>query len=105
MGVIMYILLCGYPPFYPTVGNDLTPGMRKKIKAGEYQFHGDGWAQVSEDAKSIVKRMLTVNPVERITIREIINCSWLDGLISERIIDVSALSDNENRNEIQVSSY
>jgi serine/threonine protein kinase len=103
MGVIMYILLCGYPPFYSIHGTDLSAGMTRKIKAGEYNFHKKDWQDVSEEAKLTIKRMLTVDPTERITIGEILNCSWLTEPGSARPIDMSSLSDPENRNQIQVS--
>ena len=104
MGVILYILLSGYPPFYPKHGphNRLSDGMRKRIKAGKYKFDRPEWKEVSEEAKSIIKRMLIVDPAQRITIGEIKNCSWLKELISERPIDMSSIEDEENRNQIEV---
>ena len=104
MGVIMYILLCGYPPFYSQHRNiNLSDGMKKRIRAGEYEFNGPEWDRVSEEAKSIIKRMLTVDPTQRITIKEIVDSSWLKEPTSERPIDISSLDDAENRNQIEVS--
>ncbi len=77
--------------------------MVRKIKAGEYRFDGADWEDISEEAKSTIQRMLTVNPAERITIDEIVNCSWLNEPRSNRSIDMSSLCDAENRNQIQVS--
>jgi serine/threonine protein kinase len=77
--------------------------MKSKIRAGDYEFDGKEWKDVSEEAKSTIRRMLTVNPAERITIDEILNCSWLNEPASARPIDMSSLSDAENRNQIQVS--
>ena len=104
MGVLMYILLCGYPPFYSVhQHNSLTAGMNRRIRAGDYQFDGPEWTEVSSEAKSIIKRMLTVNPTQRITITEIADCSWLPEVASQRPIDMTPLDDVENWNEIQVS--
>ncbi len=103
MGVIMYILLCGYPPFYSIHGSNMSAGMKRKIKAGEYKFDETDWQDVSEEAKLTIKRMLTVDPTQRITIGEILNCSWLTEPTSERSIDISSLCDAENWNQIQVS--
>ena len=103
MGVIMYILLCGYPPFYSMHGGNWSAGMKTKIKAGEYQFYEDDWQNVSEEAKSTIQRMLTVNPAERITIGEILNGSWLTEPTSDTPIDMSSLRDADNWNQIQVS--
>ncbi len=105
MGVIMYILLSGRPPFYSNNGANWSDGMKEKIRAGEYRFDNSYWKNVSEEAKSTIKRMLIVDPTQRITIDEIRNCSWLSGLTSERPIDTSLLGDEENWNQIQVSSH
>ena len=100
----MYILLCGYPPFYSTANsNDLDAGMRRQIRAGEYAFDGPEWNEVSEDAKSTIRRMLTVNPAQRITIDEIRNSSWFNQPASARPIDMSSLGDAENRLQMEVS--
>jgi serine/threonine protein kinase len=103
MGVIMYILLCGYPPFYASHGGKWSIGIETRIKAGEYEFDKADWHDVSEEAQSTIRRMLIVIPAERITIDEILNCSWLTEPASERLIDMTSLCDEENRNQIQVS--
>jgi serine/threonine protein kinase len=103
MGVIMYILLRGSAPFYSINDGNWSASMERKIKAGEYQFDGDDWQNFSEEAKLTIKRMLTVDPTQRITIGEILSCLWLTEPASERPIDVSSLRDVENWNQIQVS--
>lgn len=47
----MYILLCGYPPFYSNHGLAISPGMKKRIRAGQYDFHDNEWRHVSKDGK------------------------------------------------------
>lgn len=49
LGVIMYILLCGYPPFYSNHGLAISPGMKKRIRAGQYDFPDPEWRHVSRD--------------------------------------------------------
>lgn len=49
LGVIMYILLCGYPPFYSNHGLAISPGMKKRIRAGMYDFPESEWRHVSKD--------------------------------------------------------
>ncbi|NXO09227.1 MAPK2 kinase, partial [Oriolus oriolus] len=50
LGVIMYILLCGYPPFYSNHGLAISPGMKKRIRMGQYEFPNPEWSEVSEEA-------------------------------------------------------
>ncbi|CAN7988138.1 unnamed protein product, partial [Ixodes hexagonus] len=49
LGVIMYILLCGFPPFYSNHGLAISPGMKKRIRAGQYDFPNPEWKHVSQD--------------------------------------------------------
>jgi calcium/calmodulin-dependent protein kinase I len=76
IGVILYILLCGYPPFYhqePTVLFEL-------IKNGDFRFEDDfGWAEISVSAKDLVRKMLTVDPRRRITSDAALQHEWISG--------------------------
>ncbi|CAF2872527.1 unnamed protein product [Rotaria sp. Silwood2] len=103
MGVIMYILLCGYPPFFPKLGEYSSSSMRNRIKTGDYQFPDVEWKNISQEARSTIQRMLTVNPANRITIGEILTCSWLTELTSERSIDMSSLQDTAIREQIEAA--
>lgn len=82
LGVIMYIILCGYPPFYSHHGLPISPGMKKRIKGGEYSFPNPEWSAVSESAKNLVKRLLTTDPEKRITINEFMSNAWVSGKVS-----------------------
>ncbi|CAF4770890.1 unnamed protein product [Rotaria sp. Silwood1] len=101
MGVIMYILLCGYPPFFPKTGEYSSSGMINRIKTGNYQFPDVEWQNISQEAKLTIQRMLTVIPANRITIDEILTCSWLTELTSERSIDMSLLQDTDIQEQIK----
>ncbi|CAF4753109.1 unnamed protein product, partial [Rotaria sp. Silwood2] len=100
MGVIMYILLCGYPPFFPRNGENSSYGMKNRIRTGDFQFPDVEWKNISQEAKSIIQRMLIVNPANRITIDEILTSPWLTELTSERSIDMSSLQDVETREQL-----
>lgn len=43
--------LCGYPPFYSLHGQAMSPGMKKRIRNGQYGFPADEWSDVSEEGK------------------------------------------------------
>ncbi|CAF1220661.1 unnamed protein product [Adineta ricciae] len=102
MGVIMYILLCGYPPFFSIHGGAISAGMKTKIKAGEYQFPKAEWKNVSQEAKSIIQKMLTVDPAARVTIDWILRCSWFTGTVPETPIDIRSILDADNFEQMRV---
>jgi len=77
LGVIMYILLCGFPPFYSNHGLPISPGMKKRIRSGQYEFPKPEWANVSQDAKELIKGCLKTNPEERLTIDQVIRNQWI----------------------------
>ena len=51
----MYILCCGYPPFYSSGGKRLSPGMEKRIKRGEYEFPEAEWSLISSEGNLFAK--------------------------------------------------
>ncbi|UXI22207.1 hypothetical protein NH340_JMT08150 [Sarcoptes scabiei] len=77
LGVIMYILLCGYPPFYSNHGLAISPGMKKRIRAGQYDFPETEWRHVSKDAKDLIKSLLTTDPEKRPTIEQVMKHNWI----------------------------
>ena len=77
LGVITYILLCGYPPFYSKHGQAISPGMKKRIRSGQYTFPDAEWKNVSADAKELIKGLLKTDPTERGTIEAVMNHPWI----------------------------
>lgn len=77
LGVIMYILLCGYPPFYSNHGMAISPGMKKRIRNGQYEFPAPEWSRVSKDAKDLIQGLLRTDPDERLTIAEVTKNKWI----------------------------
>ncbi|KAG8007938.1 MAP kinase-activated protein kinase 2 [Nibea albiflora] len=78
LGVIMYILLCGYPPFYSNHGLAISPGMKRRIRMGQYEFPNPEWSDVSEEAKQLIRTLLKTEPIERMTITEFMNHPWIN---------------------------
>lgn len=77
LGVIMYILLCGFPPFYSNHGLAISPGMKNRIKTGQFTFPNPEWQNVSDAAKDLINGMLMVDPAKRLTIREVMENRWI----------------------------
>jgi len=77
LGVIIYILLCGFPPFYSLQGLPISPGMKKRIRLGQYEFPEPEWAEVSNEAKDLIRGCLKTNPEERLTIDQVIQTKWV----------------------------
>lgn len=73
MGVIFYILLCGYPPFLA----DTRAALFRCIIKGKYKFHEDAWGVVSDQAKDFISKMLIVDPTERWTSGQLLRHPWL----------------------------
>uniref|UniRef100_A0A8R1YNI3 non-specific serine/threonine protein kinase n=1 Tax=Pristionchus pacificus TaxID=54126 RepID=A0A8R1YNI3_PRIPA len=71
LGVAMYILLSGYPPFYSMKGLQMSPGMKSRISQGYYAFPHEEWDIISDDTKEIVKSLLKTTPAERLTIHDL----------------------------------
>ncbi|KAG5900668.1 hypothetical protein JTB14_005935 [Gonioctena quinquepunctata] len=72
-GVILYILLVGYPPFWDEDQHRLYA----QIKAGAYDYPSPEWDTVTPEAKNLINQMLTVNPAKRITAAEALKHPWI----------------------------
>ena len=78
LGVILYIMLVGRPPFFSTTGrNDLTPGMRRNIDQGKYAQNDERFLSLSKEAQDLIKNMLLVNKEQRITIDRVIKHPYI----------------------------
>jgi len=77
LGVIIYILLCGFPPFFSTQGLPLSPGMKKRIRLGQFDFPKPEWSEVSDEAKDLIRGCLKTNPQERLTIDQVVETKWI----------------------------
>lgn len=78
VGVILYIMLCGYPPFYSEVPSQpITQRMRKKIMSGNFDFPHREWENISDDAKDLIRYLLCVEESERISVDDLLRHRWL----------------------------
>lgn len=72
-GVILYILLCGVPPFWA----ETEQGVAQAIIRSVVDFKRDPWPKVSDSAKDLVKKMLNPDPKLRLTAQEVLDHPWL----------------------------
>ncbi|XP_044741625.1 calcium/calmodulin-dependent protein kinase type 1 isoform X3 [Chrysoperla carnea] len=75
IGVISYILLCGYPPFYDE--NDAN--LFAQILKGEFEFDSPYWDEISDSAKDFIQKLMCVNVEKRFTCRQALQHPWICG--------------------------
>ncbi|XP_046840774.1 calcium/calmodulin-dependent protein kinase type 1-like isoform X2 [Xenia sp. Carnegie-2017] len=80
IGVIAYILLCGYPPFYDEDDSNLFA----QILKAEYEFDEPYWDDISESAKDLVSHLMEVDPNKRFTCKEALVHPWISGRTASR---------------------
>ncbi|KAJ6155548.1 Calcium/calmodulin-dependent protein kinase [Penicillium chermesinum] len=75
IGCLLFTMLSGFPPFYD---EDLKV-MTRKVMKGEYSFSSPNWESVSPEAKDLVSKLLTINPEDRLNIKEFLAHPWVWG--------------------------
>lgn len=94
IGVILYILLCGYPPFYA----DNAPALFKKIMDVQYDFDDPSWDEVSEEAKNLIQQLLVKEPGDRLTAQQVLENPWVTGdKASNKMIQTGKLKETVER--------
>merc|ERR1719162_2403518 len=73
VGVMTYILLCGYPPFYGDKDSDIL----KMVKKGDYEFVSPDWDNISAQAKDMIGQMFQKKPSRRPTAEQLLEHPWL----------------------------
>jgi calcium-dependent protein kinase len=72
-GVIMYVILCGYPPFYAEADKEIL----QKVRSGKYEYDKKDWEGISEDAKKLIDNMLKLKREQRFTAEGAMNDLWI----------------------------
>ncbi|CAD8118042.1 unnamed protein product [Paramecium sonneborni] len=100
LGVILYILLCGYPPFFGPNEQEVL----LKVKKGEYSFDPSDWGKVSNQGKDLIRRMLLYDPTLRISASDALNHDWIQNNKSKGQINIQTLNklkDFDSKNKLK----
>jgi len=73
LGIISYILLCGFPPFY----DDNNSALFRSIKSGKFDYPSPFWDDVSSDARDLIDKLLVLDPNKRFTAKEVLSHHWV----------------------------
>ena len=65
--------MCGYPPFTGKNEDEIL----KKVRLGKFKFDPEDWDKTSEEAKTLIKKMLTFDPKKRISAQDALNDPWV----------------------------
>ncbi|XP_057697821.1 calcium/calmodulin-dependent protein kinase type IV [Corythoichthys intestinalis] len=76
VGVILYILLCGFEPFFDARGDQY---MYTRILNGDYEFVSPWWDEVSLNAKDLVSKLIVLDPAKRLSVRQALQHPWVLG--------------------------
>jgi serine/threonine protein kinase len=97
VGIIAYILLCGYPPFNGADNAAVYAAVRK----GTYYFPSSDWKGVSYDARDFIRRLLQVNVTKRMSVEQALRHPWL---VHHTAATTSAMEDEQREDMVDASS-
>lgn len=85
-GVIAYILLCGFPPFY----HDNVPLLFESIMTADYDYPPDYWDEISDEAIDFIDSLLVIDPKQRLTATQALEHPWLKGAAPEKQLSIGS---------------
>ncbi|GMM29504.1 serine/threonine protein kinase [Martiniozyma asiatica (nom. inval.)] len=86
VGVLLYVCLCGFPPFSEELG---PPSMRQQIIDAKYAFYSPYWDSIDDFALDLISRLLVANPNKRLSVTEALNHPWIsDSIISQKFENI-----------------
>merc|ERR1712036_180902 len=113
LGIIMYILLCGYPPFSGNCGHECgwasggacdacQLNLFKNIQDGKYEFHQREWANISPEAKSLIMELLVKTPKRRLSAGDVLQHPWLSNKNEAELKTSSRIRKNNSSRELSL---
>jgi len=113
LGVMMYILLCGYPPFSGNCGHDCgwasggacdacQLNLFKNIQDGKYEFHQREWGTISPEAKSLIMELLVKTPKRRLSAGDVLQHPWLSNNHTAELKTSSRIRKNNSSRELSL---
>ncbi len=104
VGVVVYILLVGYPPFMKETQNELF----QQIRTGSWDFVDEDWEHISAEAKELVSKLLVVDPAQRWTVEQALKSAWisepnLESMNKDLMASISSL--RQRRARLRASQF
>ena len=98
VGVVVYILLVGYPPFMKDTQSELF----QQIRTGSWDFVDEDWVNISSEAKELVSNLLVVDPAQRWTVEQALKSAWisepnLESMNNDLMVSISSLRQRRAR--------
>jgi len=80
VGVVIYVMLCGYTPFMTPFMEENQQKMLERIKLGDWTFDPEDWSQISDEAKDLIKGLMCTNVDKRLTASQALRSKWISGV-------------------------
>ncbi|KAL3787664.1 hypothetical protein ACHAW5_004918 [Stephanodiscus triporus] len=93
IGIIAYIMLCGYPPFNGADNNEVY----EAIRSGRYHFHSSEWSRSSPESRNFIRHLLQKDPSQRMTVRQALNHPWIVKHVVNR--EFATMDDEEHQDQ------
>mmetsp|Transcript_7128 Transcript_7128/g.7821 ORF Transcript_7128/g.7821 Transcript_7128/m.7821 type:complete len:359 (+) Transcript_7128:45-1121(+) len=96
-GVIMYILLCGYPPFYSENEAELF----ENIMSGKFEYHSPYWDEISDEAKDLLNHLLVVDPQKRLNATQALSHAWVEAVAKKEKAKGGKINNTEFKSKLK----
>ena len=86
LGVLLYVILSGCSPF----SADEEEAILELVAKAKYEFHEAEWSSISDGAKDLISKLLVVDPLQRLTMQQLLDHSWLKGSVAAAKASIEA---------------